>query len=1032
MPKLLLFTDLHVNSSNQDTCFEVLAEVLRQARRLDATVCFLGDWWDHVYRHGSLPTDLQNRFIRFFATQWDRPLLCIAGNHDMCDQSERENALLPFSFASPHVTIFEVPTVHNNVLWVPWRRNHEDLIDALNTEGDIKAIFGHFDIIGALVNNTKTSEEGLRPDEFPPNIPVYSGHYHKAQTHQNITFIGSPYQTTQAECGQKKRLLVIDTEDYTTYYEIPLNIGPSRFQADTIEDIPDTVATKDVVTLKLKSGEPVPDKIVELRRRGVIVKIKRIAQSRPVRFETTPDTRPEELLDAYAKGREDPEVMAFIKGELQKIQRMQQTDLAGAIEWHEISGVIGPFNKPFKIDLCGNGLVLVTGQRDSERTRSNGSGKSFCTCSAMLWCLTGLTDTRSGGDATKENKRPAVASVVNPKVGRAQVVLKGKVGEKIIEIDRKYVFSKKIANKGMQKLVVKANGENISRATLDATQTLLCQMFGVPSGGGRRPANELHAWLIRTSLWTQAAPTSWLKMSDKYMKDELSWLSCVEIWDKVFEVVKEEMVKGKDTFVRVDSSIRHAKLDINTFKAQMERMQRSNEVFEENKQKKIRSIQQQLDALPELVFEEKTFDEPVAPQIMRPELHTQRYKLKTEDLWRCKTDLQTAKHLYTSVPHPIVVPEIKYVDLEGAKKRVNALSVQAVEPKTECKTCGRPFMGEEEKRKAEDRYKGILKRLRKAERDLLKLADEEKAMRIKEKEAEVAKAALAAGVQIGKLEPYILQLEKEIEALQMEHSERVEEYEGIIAEHNEKKIEIQKMRYEQEMLREKYNKNMETKKRLERELAAAKREMSPYFLEIQQNENKIKRAEAQLAQFVERTDALRKRGDMLRRAKNWVGSKGVRTYVMDNTLRLLEKSMVKWASLLFPDDDIKIQLDHTEEGKVQRIVQVSNVNTTLSGGQFRRMEIASWFAWREAAINRSGIVQNVVYMDEPTHSLDMRGVECLTEALKSFCGELHNRTILFITHENSWDTSVYDSTLHVVRKGEASHIRNIKKRKCIH
>lgn len=1033
MPKLLLFTDLHVNPGSEHTCFEVLDTVLKHARRLDATICFLGDWWDHVYRNGTLQTDMQNRFIRYFSEIWDVPTLMIPGNHDYCDASEKEHGLTAFKFASPHITIFEVPTVHQNVLWIPWRRKHEDLIGALNTGGEIKCIFGHFDIVGALLNNTKVSDEGLRPAEFPPNIPIYSGHYHKPQKHEQVVFVGSPYQTTQAECGQQKRLVLIDTDDYTNFIAIPINHGPSRYKVTKVDDIPDTISQRDIVTVKLGSGEPVPDRIVELRRRGVIVKIKRVAEARPVRFEMKPDTRPEELLDAYAKGREDPEVIAFIKGELKKIQTERQTEIFGAVEWHEISGTIGPFTRPFHIDLNGRGLVLVTGQRDEERSRSNGSGKSFCTCTAMLWVLTGITDTRSGGDSSKDQKRPAIASVVNESVGRAQVVLKGRIGEKNIEIDRKYIFSKKKTGKGYQKLVVKANGQNITRATLDATQLMLCQIMGVPSGGAKRPSHALHAWLIRTALWTQSAPTSWLKMSDKYIKDELAWLSAVDMWDKILEVVKEEVGKSKDMFLRIDASIKHAKLDIATFKAQLDRMRRSNEVFEEKKAAKIVDLEKQLAAMPTIVFEEETFEDPPEPQVERPELNTQRYKLKNEDLWRSKADLQTAKNVYHSVPHPIVVPKIEYIDLEGFKKKVNALQAQAVPPETECKACGRAFMQDEEKRRAEERYKNIMKRLRRAERELLAAAEKEAEMRRKTKEAEVAKQAIKAGQEIAKLEPYITQLEIEIAKLQKEHEVNVAEYEKVFHTYNDAKMAVQRKRLDQARRRDEFEKHKAEKARIEKELAAAQRERSPFFLEIQQNENRIMRSEAQLKDFCERTADLRKRAEMLRRAKDWVGSKGVRTYVMDNTLRMLEKSMVKWASIMFPDEDIHVRLDHRDDGTIERIVQVSNINTTLSGGQFRRMEIASWFSWREAAINRSGITQNVVYMDEPTHSLDLKGVECLTDGLKQFCRELHNRSILFITHENTQfrDTSAYDNMLHVVRKGQASHLRSQNmKRKC--
>lgn len=1036
MPKLLLFSDLHVNPQSEHTCFEVLEAVLNHAHRIDATVCFLGDWWDHVYRNGTLQTDMQNRFIRFFSSKWDVPTLMIPGNHDYCDASEREHALTAFQYACPQITIFEVPTVHQNILWIPWRRKHEDLIKALNSGGDIKCIFGHFDIVGALLNNTRVSDEGLRPAEFPPGLPIYSGHYHKPQKHEQVVFVGSPYQTTQAECGQQKRLLILDTEsDYKEFVEIPINFGPSRFKVSNVEDIPDTIAQRDIVTVKLASGEPVPDKIVDLRRKGVIVKIKRVAEARPVRFEMKPDTRPEELLDAYAKGREDPEVIDFIKGELKKIQTDMQTELFGAIEWHELSGVIGPFTKPFHIDLNGRGLVLVTGQRDEERSRSNGSGKSFCTCTAMLWVLTGITDTRSGGDSSKDQKRPAVASVVNEKVGRAHVVLKGKVGEKNIEVERKYIFSKKTNGKGYQKLTVKANGQNITRATLDATQHMLCQIMGVPSGGAKRASHALHAWLIRTALWTQSAPTSWLKMSDKYIKDELSWLAAVDMWDKVLEVVKEEIGKSKDMFVRIDASIKHARLDISTFKAQLERMKRSNEVFQEKKQAKITDLERKIEALPNTAFEAQVFDDPPPLNIERPELNTATYKYKTEDLWKSKADLQTAKNLFHSVPHPIVVPKVEYVDLENFKKKVNELQARAIPPETECKACGRPFMGDEEKCKAVERYKNIMKRLRKAERDLLAAAERESEMKVKTKEAEVAKQALLAEKEIHKLEPYIEQLEKEIAVLQKKHEIASEEYVKAYEDHNEKKMAVHRLRCEQEKRRTEHENNKKERERLERELRTAKQERSPFFLEIQQNENKIERAERQLKDFCERTADLRKKAEMLRRAKDWVGTKGVRTYVMDNTLRMLEKSMVKWASIMFPDEDIHVRLDHRDDGTIERIVQVSNINTTLSGGQFRRMEIASWFSWREAAINRSGITQNVVFMDEPTHSLDLKGVECLTDGLKQFCRELHNRSIMFITHENTQfrDTSSYDNMLHVVRKGPASHLRKHNmKRKCNH
>jgi hypothetical protein len=45
-------------------------------------------------------------------------------------------------------------------------------------------------------------------------IPTYTGHYHKPHTvpGTRITYVGSPYQVSRAEAGQRKALVVLDAE----------------------------------------------------------------------------------------------------------------------------------------------------------------------------------------------------------------------------------------------------------------------------------------------------------------------------------------------------------------------------------------------------------------------------------------------------------------------------------------------------------------------------------------------------------------------------------------------------------------------------------------------------------------------------------------------------------------------------------------------------------------------------------------------------------------------------------------------------
>lgn len=53
------------------------------------------------------------------------------------------------------------------------------------------------------MNATLQTTDGIHPDSFPPEVPVYSGHYHRPHTVKgtNIRYVGSPYQGwTQLKC----------------------------------------------------------------------------------------------------------------------------------------------------------------------------------------------------------------------------------------------------------------------------------------------------------------------------------------------------------------------------------------------------------------------------------------------------------------------------------------------------------------------------------------------------------------------------------------------------------------------------------------------------------------------------------------------------------------------------------------------------------------------------------------------------------------------------------------------------------------
>jgi hypothetical protein len=50
------------------------------------------------------------------------------------------------------------------------------------------------------MNETFQARDGVRPELFPPDLPTFTGHYHRRHTVEgtNIHYVGSPYQVEQS------------------------------------------------------------------------------------------------------------------------------------------------------------------------------------------------------------------------------------------------------------------------------------------------------------------------------------------------------------------------------------------------------------------------------------------------------------------------------------------------------------------------------------------------------------------------------------------------------------------------------------------------------------------------------------------------------------------------------------------------------------------------------------------------------------------------------------------------------------------
>ena len=256
--KWVTFTDLHCAPPSLSTCLNVLSTVHAEAKKRNAGVLFLGDFWHH---RGTVRVDCLNAVLNALG-DWEVPMIMIPGNHDQVSLGGLEHALTPLQNAYrvsteknaalspsvPGILIFSHPTKFRQALFVPHIRDIGTMQSILQskTSASSSALFVHADVTGAYMNDLITSTHGVAPVYFPPSVPIYSGHFHKphivekpeAAPGVSIRYVGSPYETTLAEARQEKALLVLDaSQNWKCVEEIPLAIGRRHWRAKSIKDL---------------------------------------------------------------------------------------------------------------------------------------------------------------------------------------------------------------------------------------------------------------------------------------------------------------------------------------------------------------------------------------------------------------------------------------------------------------------------------------------------------------------------------------------------------------------------------------------------------------------------------------------------------------------------------------------------------------------------------------------------------------------------------------------------------------------------
>jgi len=149
-----------------------------------------------------------NTYYKYFSTSKLKHIILV-GNHDYTTGECSEHALETLK-ALPNVKVVDEPYMEGTTLFLPYYRDNNKLRNQL-VKADV--VICHMDIKSFDYGNGFISEEGIHPEELKDYKLIISGHYHKYQQKNNITYLGTPFSHNFGESNQDKYLGIFNDED---------------------------------------------------------------------------------------------------------------------------------------------------------------------------------------------------------------------------------------------------------------------------------------------------------------------------------------------------------------------------------------------------------------------------------------------------------------------------------------------------------------------------------------------------------------------------------------------------------------------------------------------------------------------------------------------------------------------------------------------------------------------------------------------------------------------------------------------------
>lgn len=211
--KAAVCTDLHLGlkSNSQlhnDDCLNFIKWFTQTAKENGCeTAFFLGDWHNNRASINIVTLNYSLKALEYLSNNFST-VYFIPGNHDLYYRDKRDVQSVEWAKHLPNVVICNDWLHSGDVIVAPWLVGEDHKrIPRMNA----KYMFGHFELPGYYMNAmVQMPDHGeIQRSHFQNFEHVFTGHFHKRQTGNNITYIGNCFPHNYADAGDDERGMMI-------------------------------------------------------------------------------------------------------------------------------------------------------------------------------------------------------------------------------------------------------------------------------------------------------------------------------------------------------------------------------------------------------------------------------------------------------------------------------------------------------------------------------------------------------------------------------------------------------------------------------------------------------------------------------------------------------------------------------------------------------------------------------------------------------------------------------------------------------